>query len=89
MAALTKGMNTFIIMKYILHVLAVSLTLFFLGVFIVAAKRTPFGTFGGKFLKLSSCDLQEVASKAALSAGKISPDIIDSVVIGNVLAVRI
>ncbi|XP_073990531.1 yippee interacting protein 2 [Rhodnius prolixus] len=56
------------------------------GVFIVAAKRTPFGTFGGKFLKLSSCDLQEVASKAALSAGKISPDIIDSVVIGNVLA---
>ncbi|KAK9497695.1 hypothetical protein O3M35_004370 [Rhynocoris fuscipes] len=56
------------------------------GIFIVAAKRTPFGAFGGKFVKKSACDLQEVAAKAALTAGNISPDVVDSVVIGNVLA---
>jgi len=55
------------------------------GVFIVAAKRTPFGTYGGKFVKTSALELQEVASKAALTAGSVNPEIVDSVVIGNVL----
>uniref|UniRef100_A0A0A9X037 3-ketoacyl-CoA thiolase, mitochondrial n=2 Tax=Lygus hesperus TaxID=30085 RepID=A0A0A9X037_LYGHE len=55
------------------------------GIFIVAAKRTPFGAYGGKFLNKSACDLQEVAAKAAISAAGISPNVIDSVVIGNVL----
>ncbi|CAH1737786.1 unnamed protein product [Aphis gossypii] len=55
------------------------------GVFIVAAKRTPFGTYGGKFVKTSSTELQIVAAKAALAAGNIDPKIVDSVVIGNVL----
>lgn len=57
------------------------------GVFIVAAKRTPFGTYGGKFLKKSITDLQEVANKAAITAAGLKPEIIDSVVIGNVNAV--
>nr|QBH73969.1 mitochondrial 3-ketoacyl-coa thiolase [Eurycantha calcarata] len=56
------------------------------GVFIVAAKRTPFGSYGGKFVKTSSADLQVAAAKAALAAGSIKPELIDSVVIGNVLA---
>lgn len=56
------------------------------GVFIVAAKRTPFGTFGGKLKNHSPTKLQEIASKAALVAGNIKPDLIDSVVIGNVLS---
>ncbi|XP_050423244.1 3-ketoacyl-CoA thiolase, mitochondrial [Adelges cooleyi] len=55
------------------------------GIFIVAAKRTPFGTYGGKFVKTSSTELQVVAAKAALAAGNIDPKIVDSVIIGNVL----
>nr|QBH73964.1 mitochondrial 3-ketoacyl-coa thiolase [Carausius morosus] len=55
------------------------------GIFIVAAKRTPFGSYGGKFVKTSAADLQVVAAKAALAAGGIKPELIDSVVIGNVL----
>jgi len=55
------------------------------GVFIVAAKRTPFGTYGGKFVKTSSTELQIIAAKAALAAGNVDPKIVDSVVIGNVL----
>jgi len=53
----------------------------------VAAKRTPFGTYGGKFVKTSSTELQIVAAKAALAAGNVDPKIVDSVVIGNVLMV--
>lgn len=55
------------------------------GVFIVAAKRTPFGSYGGKFVKTSSTELQIVAAKAALAAGNVDPKIVDSVIIGNVL----
>ncbi|MEM7155831.1 MAG: acetyl-CoA C-acetyltransferase [Myxococcota bacterium] len=53
-------------------------------VFIVAAKRTPFGTFGGKLKNHSAIDLGVVAAKAALEAGNVAPDIIDHVVFGNV-----
>ena len=54
------------------------------GVFVVAAKRTPFGTFGGKFKDISATELAAVANKAAMESGNISPDNIDSVIIGNV-----
>ena len=57
------------------------------GIFIVAAKRTPFGTYGGKFVKKSITDLQEVANKAAIAAAGLKPEQIDSVVIGNVFPV--
>jgi len=53
----------------------------------VAAKRTPFGSYGGKFVKTSSTELQIVAAKAALAAGNVDPKIVDSVIIGNVLMV--
>lgn len=56
------------------------------GIFIVAAKRTPFGAFGGKLVDKTCVDLQEIAAKAALASGKIDPSIIDSVVIGNVIS---
>lgn len=56
------------------------------GIFIVAAKRTPFGSFGGKLADKSCVDLAEVASKAALTAGNVDPKTIDSVVIGNVIS---
>ncbi|XP_057555405.1 3-ketoacyl-CoA thiolase, mitochondrial [Hippopotamus amphibius kiboko] len=55
------------------------------GVFIVAAKRTPFGAFGGLLKDFTATDLAESAAKAALAAGKVSPEIIDSVIVGNVI----
>eukprot|EP00500_Bicosoecida_sp_ms1_P006435 CAMPEP_0203816550 /NCGR_PEP_ID=MMETSP0115-20131106/16054_1 /ASSEMBLY_ACC=CAM_ASM_000227 /TAXON_ID=33651 /ORGANISM="Bicosoecid sp, Strain ms1" /LENGTH=396 /DNA_ID=CAMNT_0050725455 /DNA_START=33 /DNA_END=1223 /DNA_ORIENTATION=- len=54
------------------------------GVFLVAAKRTPFGTFGGSLVKHSAKDLAIHASKAALAAGGVDPALIDSVIFGNV-----
>lgn len=55
------------------------------GVFIVAAKRTPFGAYGGLLKDFTATDLTEFAAKAALSAGKVSPESIDSVIVGNVM----
>ncbi|KAK2193441.1 hypothetical protein NP493_13g13025 [Ridgeia piscesae] len=54
-------------------------------VFIVAAKRTPFGTYGGSLASFTAIDLQEIASRAALEAGGIKPEIINSVIVGSVL----
>jgi len=56
------------------------------GIFVVAAKRTPFGAFGGSLKAFSPTDLQALASAAALKAGNVNPEIVDSVHIGNVLA---
>uniref|UniRef100_A0A2K6M8B8 Acetyl-CoA acyltransferase 2 n=1 Tax=Rhinopithecus bieti TaxID=61621 RepID=A0A2K6M8B8_RHIBE len=55
------------------------------GVFVVAAKRTPFGAYGGLLKDFTATDLSEFAAKAALSAGKVSPETVDSVIIGNVM----
>jgi len=54
-------------------------------IFIVAAKRTPFGAFGGSLKKLSATDLATIATKSALAAGKIDPSIVDGVFVGNVI----
>lgn len=54
------------------------------GVFIVAAKRTPFGTFGGVLKDHTATDLGGIAAKAALAAGNVAPDAVDSVIFGNV-----
>lgn len=53
-------------------------------IYIVAARRTPFGTFGGKLKDYSATQLQEHANRAALKQAKLSPDAIDSTIIGNV-----
>jgi acetyl-CoA acyltransferase 2 len=68
------------------------------GVFIVAAKRTPFGAFGGKLASQSATQLGVVASRAALAA--LSPTtatlsdtssyaaaatLVDAVYFGNVI----
>jgi len=52
----------------------------------VAAKRTPFGAFGGSLKAFSPTDLQTLASAGALKAGNVAPEIVDSVHIGNVLS---
>ncbi|MCS6915660.1 MAG: acetyl-CoA C-acetyltransferase [Myxococcales bacterium] len=53
-------------------------------VWIVAAKRTPFGAFGGTLKDQSATDLAVAAAVAALEAGGISPGRIDQVIFGNV-----
>ena len=57
------------------------------GVFIVAAKRTAFGKFGGKLKGKSATQLAIIASKAAIEAGDVHAEHIDNVVMGNVIQV--
>jgi acetyl-CoA acyltransferase 2 len=54
------------------------------GIFIVAAKRSPFGASGGRLVDKTAVDLQEIAGRAAIKSANINPEIIDSVCIGNV-----
>lgn len=49
-------------------------------VYIVAAKRTAFGAFGGKLKGFTATVLGEKASVAALEAGKVDPAIVDHVI---------
>ena len=58
-------------------------------VYIVAAKRTPFGAYGGKLTSFSAIDLQEKASAAALEAGKVPKEAVDSIIVGNVMHVSL
>lgn len=57
------------------------------GIFIVGAKRTAFGTFGGKLANVAISDLQATAVKAALASSGVKPEQVDSVIVGNVLQV--
>jgi acetyl-CoA C-acetyltransferase/acetyl-CoA acyltransferase 2 len=54
-------------------------------VVILAAKRTPFGTFGGSLKELSATDLAVHAAKAALAAASVDPRDVGHVVVGNVV----
>ncbi|RWR99666.1 3-ketoacyl-CoA thiolase-like protein [Dinothrombium tinctorium] len=53
-------------------------------VFIVGAKRTAFGAVGGKLKVTTFVHLGEAAAKAALQAANVTPDLVDSVVVGNI-----
>lgn len=53
-------------------------------VYIVAARRTPCGAFGGSFKDLSATDLAVEAARATIADAGISADKLDSVIIGNV-----
>lgn len=52
--------------------------------YIVGAKRTPIGSFGGKLKSLTTTDLGVVAGSAALKAANVKPTDVDHVVFGNV-----
>lgn len=67
---------------------ALQMLFLFVGVFIVAAKRTPFGTYGGVLKDHSATDLAEHAAKAALAAGGVAPELVNSVIVGNVMQVQ-
>jgi len=55
------------------------------GVFVVGAKRTPFGTFGGKVKDISATHLGAIASKAALESANVKPEQVNSVNFGCVI----
>ena len=57
----------------------------FKNIYVVAAKRTPFGKFGGKIKHLSANDLQVIANKAVLEQAKLSPEKVDTVIVGNII----
>lgn len=57
------------------------------GIFLVAAKRTPFGKMGGLLKDIHPSDLLAVAAKDAFKAGNVAPDIIDTVNIGQVYSI--
>src|SRR5882757_8096976 len=51
----------------------------------LAARRTPFGTYGGSLKDQSATDLAVHAAKAALAQAGVKPDDVDNVVFGNVM----
>jgi acetyl-CoA C-acetyltransferase len=55
-------------------------------VFIVSAKRTPIGKFGGSLASFSPGELGAIVIKEILSETKIDPSKIDSVICGNILS---
>lgn len=56
------------------------------GIFVVASKRTPFGTFGGALKSWTPTQMQVAVADAAMKSANISPDLIDSTCVGNVLS---
>lgn len=52
---------------------------------IVNGARTAFGAYGGGLAKLNATDLAVAASKAAIERSRLAPELIDSVVMGNVI----
>ena len=53
-------------------------------IWIVAAKRTPFGALSGSLKGVSAIDLAVHASKAALEQSGLTPEEIDQTILGNV-----
>lgn len=57
--------------------------------YIVAAKRTPIGSFLGKLSKHSAVELGSVAIRAAIESIKLDPATINEVFLGNVVSAGI
>ncbi|MDD2635392.1 MAG: acetyl-CoA C-acetyltransferase [Bacteroidales bacterium] len=55
-------------------------------IFIVAAKRTAVGKFGGSLTQMSAPDIATVVLKNILEETKIDPSKIDEVIVGNILS---
>ncbi|WP_260260171.1 acetyl-CoA C-acetyltransferase [Vibrio intestinalis] len=54
-------------------------------VFVVTAKRTPIGAFGGSLKDVAAGDLAAVAIKAALADANLAGEQVDEVIVGNVI----
>lgn len=55
-------------------------------VYIVAAKRTPIGSFLGKLSHLKATELSSITIRAALESKNIDPKHVDEVILGNVVS---
>lgn len=55
-------------------------------IYIVAAKRTPFGKYRGFFKNATATDLGVMALKGTLAAGNIDPQDVEALFMGNVLS---
>lgn len=55
-------------------------------IYIVGAKRTPIGAFGGSLKAISAGNLASIAIKAAISQSGVAADDIDEVIVGNVVS---
>ncbi|XP_060805413.1 3-ketoacyl-CoA thiolase, mitochondrial [Amyelois transitella] len=56
------------------------------GIFILGAKRTPFGTFGGVFRNTTATELASLAITASLKEAGVPPEKVDTVIVGQVIA---
>ncbi|AGC47770.1 acetyl-CoA acetyltransferase [Myxococcus stipitatus DSM 14675] len=54
-------------------------------IFFLSGKRTPFGTYGGSLKDLSATDLAVESAKAAFAQAKVSPELVQHIVYGNVV----
>lgn len=54
-------------------------------IYIVAGKRTAFGSFGGGLKDVGATELSVVAGDATLAQAGINPDLVDHVIMGNVV----
>ena len=54
-------------------------------VYVVAAVRTPIGSFGGSLSSLSATQLGAIAIKGALEKSNVSKEMIDEVIMGSVM----
>jgi acetyl-CoA acyltransferase 2 len=54
-------------------------------IFLVAGKRTPFGSFGGGLKDISATELTKHAALATLEAAGVKPEDVDHTIIGNVV----
>ncbi len=58
-------------------------------VYIVAAQRTPIGSFGGALSSFSATELGSFAVKAIIEQTKIDPNEIQEIIMGNVLSANL
>ena len=58
-------------------------------VYIVSAKRSPFGSFGQSLSSVSATDLGAAALSAALKAARLPPEAIEEVFMGNVCSANV
>ena len=54
-------------------------------VYIVGAKRTAFGAYGGSLANVSATQMQITATQGALQQANLAPDNVDTIVVGNVI----
>ncbi|WP_223649191.1 acetyl-CoA C-acyltransferase [Hymenobacter psoromatis] len=58
-------------------------------VVIVAAVRTPIGSFGGALASVSATELGAVALKGALDKAGVAPELVEQVIMGNVISANL